>query len=104
MTDSTPPVEVPEPDWIIKGNRVGCKYCGLKLKTRAKYVSHFMKRHMNEDGTWRSAEHRFDPIKDVTEDELEAVEYDETGGKRPKRELDMWGIDRSSLDRELKRR
>lgn len=70
-------IEIPEPEWILHGNRVGCKYCGLKLKTTAKYKAHFLKRHLNEDGTWRIANKNFAPIKDPTPEELEALDIQE---------------------------
>jgi DTW domain-containing protein YfiP len=53
-------IKVPAPEYIIRGNKVKCTYCGLALKTRVKYVSHFIRRHMNPDGTWREAKHNFD--------------------------------------------
>lgn len=40
------PDSVPEPEYVIRGNRVKCTWCGAKLKTRVKYVNHFIRRHM----------------------------------------------------------
>lgn len=40
------PDHVAEPEYIARGNKVKCCWCGAKYKTRAKYVSHFKKRHM----------------------------------------------------------
>jgi hypothetical protein len=66
MSEVPPPgkYQVPQPEWVIKGNRVKCTYCGLPLKTKAKYIDHFMKRHMNPDGTWREANRNFDAQPD----------------------------------------
>jgi len=78
MSDFAVPT-VPEPIWIIRGNRVQCAYCGLKLKTTQKYISHFLRRHMNDDGTWRPAEHKFAAIADPSPEELEALEAADLG-------------------------
>lgn len=73
----------PEPTYVIKGNKVMCKYCGLKFSTRRKYISHFTKRHMNDDGTWRPYDHKF-RIETPSADEEEAINYDIDGGRRKK--------------------
>lgn len=39
------PNHVPEPEYIARGNKVGCVWCGHKFKTRLKYINHFTRRH-----------------------------------------------------------
>lgn len=69
--------QVPEPEWVIRGNRVKCTYCGLPLKTTAKYIAHFRKRHMNDDGTWRIAEHRYSQLTLLDDREQEALDIEQ---------------------------
>lgn len=47
VTASIPlvPDHVPEPEYIARGNKVACTWCGTKLKTRRKYINHFNRRH-----------------------------------------------------------
>lgn len=47
VTASIPlvPDHVPEPEYIARGNKVACTWCGTKLKTRRKYIAHFNRRH-----------------------------------------------------------
>jgi hypothetical protein len=89
---------IPDPEYVIRGNRVKCLYCGLKLKTSYAYSNHFMKRHMNEDGTWREATHNFDPITEVDPAEQEAIDHDQGRGRRKKHDVDIFGIRRDLLD------
>lgn len=85
MTDDIDLYEgCPEPTFVIKGNKVMCNYCGLKLATRSKYVNHFKRRHLNEDGTWRPADHKF-RLQDPTPDEQEAINWDIDGERRRKK-------------------
>lgn len=93
--NSTPDGKVvPDPEYVIRGNKVKCTYCGLKLKTRMAYVSHFMRRHMNEDGTWRPAEHRFDPLIELNLTPAEQAAVDEEMGRSKKPKYDIFGIQR----------
>lgn len=39
------PEGVDEPDYVLRGNKVKCLRCGTALKTRAKYVAHFLRSH-----------------------------------------------------------
>lgn len=39
------PVHVPEPEYIAKGNKVKCLWCGARFKTRRKYIAHYNRRH-----------------------------------------------------------
>lgn len=39
------PINVPEPEYIIRGNKVKCPWCPHKFKTRTKYISHFVRSH-----------------------------------------------------------
>lgn len=39
------PDGVAEPEYVLKGNKVRCTRCGVKLSTRAKYIAHFRARH-----------------------------------------------------------
>lgn len=75
---------MPEPQYIIRGNRVRCKFCGATFKTRAKYVAHFSKRHLNEDGTWRTADKNF-RMNNPTPEELEVAELDDRNRRRNKK-------------------
>lgn len=62
---------IPTPEYIIRGNRVKCTYCGRSHKTAAKYKEHFIRRHMNADGTWREAGKTFElPGDPYEQDEL----------------------------------
>jgi len=42
------PDGVPDPQYIAKGNKVRCMWCGATYKTRAKYVSHWHRSHDRE--------------------------------------------------------
>lgn len=89
MTEALPPgkYQIPAPEYVIKGNRVKCTYCGLSLKTSHAYINHFMRRHMNPDGTWREATKNFDPQPDYSAllaSEEEAIKADELG-RSPRR-------------------
>lgn len=75
---------LPAPEYITKNNKVKCTYCGLPLKTRAKYMAHFRCRHLNEDGTWRPMDKNF-RLNDPTPDELEAVD-----GEKPRKNFGPW--------------
>jgi hypothetical protein len=78
MTDDAP--QVPDPNYVIKGNLVQCKYCGKNHKTRGKYTDHFRRDHMNEDGTWRKAQHRFtSPDSDERRNEILSLFIREQG-------------------------
>lgn len=39
---------IPQPDYVIRDNKVKCRWCGTELKTRAKYVAHWNRRHKKE--------------------------------------------------------
>lgn len=41
------PDHVPEPEYVLRGNKVACTWCGTKLKTRRKYIAHFNRRHLH---------------------------------------------------------
>lgn len=36
---------IPEPFWVVKGNKVKCPVCDLPLKTYVKYRNHYIRRH-----------------------------------------------------------
>lgn len=78
---------MPEPEYVIRGNRVRCKYCGAMFKTRAKYISHFSNRHRNDDGSWRISNKEFH-IKDPTPEELEVLNLDQ----RNRRKKPWWEL------------
>lgn len=40
------PDHVAEPEYLARGNKVRCCWCGKKYNTRAKYVNHFQRSHM----------------------------------------------------------
>lgn len=51
-------VIIPDPEHVRKGQREKCLFCGRIFNSRRPYFAHFRKDHLNDDGTWREAEHR----------------------------------------------
>lgn len=39
------PANVPEPEYVARGNKVKCLWCGTSFKTRRKYIAHYNRRH-----------------------------------------------------------
>lgn len=39
------PPDVPEPEYIIRRNKVRCRWCGKDSSTRAIYIAHFRRHH-----------------------------------------------------------
>ena len=39
------PANVPEPEYVARGNKVKCLWCGARYKTRRKYTDHYIRRH-----------------------------------------------------------
>lgn len=39
------PVVIPEPFWVIRGNKVRCVDCGQTFKTYLKYSNHWSTKH-----------------------------------------------------------
>lgn len=53
-------VILPDPEHVRRGQKERCLYCGRIFNSRRPYFVHFRDDHLNDDGTWRPAEHRID--------------------------------------------